>query len=155
MMNISADANVTYRYGTQKDRSHIEELIKAGDLDAQDLIVEDVLLAETGGQIVGINRVKYHADGAAEIASAYVIPQYRGHGINEKLTRLLMERAEKTLYIITNPRNAEYVAEMGFRPVSEGNTVPASIREKIEWCRVHYSVPDPGPSVLYFNPVEK
>ncbi|HZV11661.1 MAG TPA: GNAT family N-acetyltransferase [Candidatus Kapabacteria bacterium] len=155
-MNSPADVNlgsgITYRHGKERDMWRINELIAAGDLDAQNVIPENVLLAEDGGTIIGINRIKYHADGAAEIASAYVIPQYRGRGINEKLTRILMEQTGKTLYIITNPRNTDYVAKMGFFPVPAGYPVPVSIREKVEWCRVHYNVPDSGPGVFYYDP---
>ncbi|HET7153403.1 MAG TPA: GNAT family N-acetyltransferase [Candidatus Kapabacteria bacterium] len=154
-MNYSANNGIAYRYGTEKDIPRIKELIKAGDLDEQQLVAENVLVAEASGKIVGINRVKYHADGAAEIASAYVIPEYRGQGINEKLTRLLMEQADRTLYIITNPRNRDYVIKMGFRSMEKERSIPASIREKVEWCRVHYNVPDPGPSVLCYSPQGK
>jgi N-acetylglutamate synthase-like GNAT family acetyltransferase len=155
--NIQADARseVTYRYGTAADIPRIKELISAGDLDGQDLVTENVLLAEIGGKIVGINRVKYHADGAAEIASAYVVPEHRGRGINEQLTRLLMEKAENILYIITNPRNADYVKKMGFLPARSKNSLPGSILIKVEWCRAHYNVPDPGPAVLYYDPAGK
>ena len=152
---MNAKNTVTYRYGNEADLPRIKEMIAAGDLDARDVIPQNVLLAEAEGIIVGINRVKYHPDGAAEIASAYVIHEYRGRRINEKLTRLLMEAASTKLYIITNPQNADYVKKMGFLDVRPIDGIPLSIQEKAEWCRVHYNVPDPGPSVLFYHPSER
>lgn len=144
--------DIVYRRATVDELPRILILMQAGNLDTRELHTEDILVAVAGDGIVGVNRLKKYSDGANEIASAYVVPEYRELGINRRLTEILRDECEGPVFIITHPDNEEYVGRMGFVRKFYSDVLPDSIRSKVDWCRERYKTHEPG---IFCHPFPK
>lgn len=141
---MPTDLTIVYRRAIPEELPCIMELMTAGNLDTRDLQPANILCAVVDGTIVGVNRIKRYDDGAYEIASAYVTPEFRKQGINQRLTEILRDECDGPVYAITNPINTDYIGKMGFVRLPYDAVIPASIRAKVDWCAAKYTTHQPG-----------
>jgi GNAT superfamily N-acetyltransferase len=101
-----------------------------------------VLIAEVDGARAGLGRLVPAGPGVVELGGMYVLPAYRGGGVAASLiTALLAAAAGARVYCIPYAHLAPLYERAGFAPVEEGAAVPASVREKLAWCKQHYAQP--------------
>ena len=117
------------RPARQEDQETIVSFIKQAKINPRNLHWQNFLIAEENGQAVGIRQVKVYAGGTREVASGFVLPEYRRQGISAQLMKEILSREHGTLYLMCRDRRASYYEPFGFRqvPVSE---LPADFRKE-------------------------
>lgn len=82
------------------------------------------VVAEEGGQVIGVGQVKPHGDGSLELASIAVIAERRGQGVGSQIVRALLKQSPGRLYLMCRDGLESFYARFGFRRVSGGEMTP-------------------------------
>jgi N-acetylglutamate synthase-like GNAT family acetyltransferase len=115
---------ITIRSPGQSDQETIVSLIRQAKLNPRNLHWENFLVAEENGKVVGIRQVKVHAEGTREVASGFVLPEYRNQGISARLMRELLARESGSLYSMVDQKWLPYYEQFGFRQVDVSQLPP-------------------------------
>jgi N-acetylglutamate synthase-like GNAT family acetyltransferase len=117
------------------DQAIIVELVRRARLNPRNLDWQRFLVAEEGGAVVGIRQVKVHQAGTREIASGFVLPEYRRRGISTRLMSTLLQRETGALYLMCDRERSRYYEAFGFRRVPS-RELPADFRREYYIGRV-------------------
>jgi N-acetylglutamate synthase-like GNAT family acetyltransferase len=120
---------ITIRPARQEDQQTIVSFIQQAKLNPRNLHWQNFLVAEENGSVVGIRQVKVHAQGTREVASGFVLPEYRRRGISARLMYELLARETGPLYTTVNEKRAPYYEQFGFRPV-DVSQLPSDFRKE-------------------------
>ena len=126
---------LTIRPARQEDQETIVSFIRQAKLNPRNLKWQNFLVAEENGQIVGIRQVKVYKQGTREVASGFVLPEYRRQGISAQLMKALLARETGSLYTMVNEKRAPYYEEFGFRRV-DVNQIPSDFRKEYRVGRI-------------------
>jgi N-acetylglutamate synthase-like GNAT family acetyltransferase len=126
---------VTIRPARQEDQETIVSFINLAKLNPRNLHWQNFLVAEENGQMVGIRQIKVYSDGTREVASGFVLPEYRRQGISAQLMKALLARERGPLYTMVNERRSPYYEQFGFRRV-EVSQLPADFRKEYRIGRI-------------------
>jgi N-acetylglutamate synthase-like GNAT family acetyltransferase len=118
-----------------EDQEIIVSFIRQAKLNPRNLHWERFLVAEKDGQIIGIRQVKVHAQGTREIASGFVLPEYRRQGISARLLDELLAREAGTLYTMVSEKREAYYEPFGFRQV-DARQLPTDFRKEYRLGRI-------------------
>ena len=113
----------------------IVSFIDQAKLNPRNLKWQNFLVAEDSGKIVGIRQVKVYEQGTRDVASGFVLPEYRRQGISAQLMDALLARETGPLYTMVNEKRAPYYEQFGFRRVDVGQ-LPAEFRREYRIGRV-------------------
>jgi len=127
--------DIIIRPPTQEDRETIVSFINQAKLNPRNLHWQRFLVAEQGGKVVGIRQVKVYEGGTREVASGFVLPEYRRQGISAQLMNALLTRENGPLYTMINEERAPYHEQFGFRRV-DASQLPADFRREYYIGRV-------------------
>lgn len=105
----------TIRPATQADQATIRRLIKEANLNRMSLHWPNFVVAEEGGEIVGIGQVKTHGDGSRELASIAVIPARQSQGIGGAVIKALLAREHGVVHLTCRRQLQGYYERFGFR----------------------------------------
>jgi N-acetylglutamate synthase-like GNAT family acetyltransferase len=111
-------ADVVVRSATEADQPVIAALIRGARLNPRNLHWTRFLVAEDAGRIVGVRQVRVHSAGTREVASGFVIPEYRRRGISARLMREILARERGPLYLMADEKWVPYYEPFDFRQVS-------------------------------------
>lgn len=114
---------IIVRPARQEDQETIVSFIQQAKLNPRHLHWQNFLVAELDNQIVGMRQVKTHRQGTREVASGFVLPDYRRQGISAQLMNELLARERGPLYTMVNEKRAPYYAAFGFQR-EEVNRLP-------------------------------
>ena len=117
------------RPAREGDQQTIVSLIHQAKINPRNLHWQNFLVAEENGQVVGIRQMKIHAQGTREVASGFVLPEYRRQGISKQLMNELLARETGPLYTMVNEKRAPYYEQFGFHR-TEPNQLPADFRKE-------------------------
>jgi N-acetylglutamate synthase-like GNAT family acetyltransferase len=106
---------LTIRPATQADQATIRRLIKEANLNRMSLNWPNFVVAEDGGEIVGIGQVKTHGDGSRELASIAVIPARQSHGVGGAVIKTLLAREQGVVHLTCRRQLQGYYERFGFR----------------------------------------
>jgi N-acetylglutamate synthase-like GNAT family acetyltransferase len=123
------------RPARQEDQETIVSFIRQAKLNPRNLHWERFLVAEKDGQIIGIRQMKVHAEGTREVASGFVLPEYRRQGISARLMNELLARETGTLYTMVNEKRAPYYEKFGFHRV-DSRQLPSDFRKEYRIGRI-------------------
>jgi N-acetylglutamate synthase-like GNAT family acetyltransferase len=123
------------RPARQEDQETIVSFIRQAKINPRNLHWQNFLLAEENGQAVGIRQVKVHAWGTREVASGFVLPEYRRQGISALLMNEILSREQGTLYLMCRDRRAAYYEPFGFQQV-EVSQLPPDFRKEYRIGRI-------------------
>src|SRR5215208_3930595 len=126
---------VTIRPARQEDQATIVSLIRQAKLNPRNLHWEHFLVAEESGKVVGIRQVKVHRQGTREVASGFVLPEYRNQGISASLMKELLAREDGNLYSTVDQKWLPYYEQFGFRQV-DANQLPTDFRKEYRIGRI-------------------
>ncbi len=115
---------LTIRPARQEDQQTIVSFIRQAKINPRDLHWEHFLVAEENGQIIGIRQVKIHSQGTREIASGFVLPEYRRRGVSARLMEELFARERGPLYTMIDEKWAPYYEQFGFQRVTMNQLPP-------------------------------
>jgi amino-acid N-acetyltransferase len=105
----------TIRPAIAADQPTITRMVRRAGINPMALRWPHFLIAEEGGQIVGIGQVKRHRDGTRELASLAVVPDRQGEGIGSSLVKALISQHEGVLYLTCRSQLQGYYERFGFR----------------------------------------
>lgn len=108
---------LTIRPAQEDDQETILSYVRQARINPRNLHWQNFLVAEKDQKIVGIRQVKTHAQGTREVASGFVLPEYRRQGISARLMKELLARETGPLYTMVNEKWASYYEQFGFRRV--------------------------------------
>jgi N-acetylglutamate synthase-like GNAT family acetyltransferase len=117
------------RPAREGDQQTIVSLIHQAKINPRNLHWQNFLVAEENRQVVGIRQVKIHARGTREVASGFVLPEYRRQGISKQLMNELLARETGPLYTMVNEKRAPYYEQFGFHR-TEPSQLPADFRKE-------------------------
>jgi amino-acid N-acetyltransferase len=83
-------------------------------LDPTQLRWQQFLVAETGGEIVGVGQLRRYGN-VEELGSLVVSEAWRARGVGGALVRALIERRRGPLYLECEARRVPYYGKFGFR----------------------------------------
>jgi N-acetylglutamate synthase-like GNAT family acetyltransferase len=127
--------DIKIRPARQEDQETIVSFINQAKLNPRNLHWQRFLVAEQDGKIVGIRQVKVSEQGTREVASGFVLPEYRRQGISAQLMKVLLAREMGPLYTMVNERRAPYYEQFGFRRV-EVSQLPSDFRKEYRLGRI-------------------
>ena len=111
------------------------------DFIHSDFANEKIVIAEVSGERAGLGRLCKVTNEDAELGGMYVFEEFRGHGVADKIVRLLLEQSTsyKRIFCIPFSHLEGFYKRHGFRDI-EFNTieVPTKVTEKHNWCNQHY-----------------
>jgi len=117
------------------DQQTIVSLIHLAKLNPRNLQWENFLVAEDNGKIVGVRQVKVHAQGTREVASGFVLPEYRNQGISALLMNELLAREDGPLYSMIDQKWLRYYERFGFRKVAV-DQLPSDFHKEYQIGRI-------------------
>jgi amino-acid N-acetyltransferase len=126
---------LTIRPAREEDQEIIVSFIHQAKLNPRNLKWQNFLVAEENGQIVGIRQVKVYEQGTREVASGFVLPEYRRRGISGQLMKALLARETGPLYTMVNEKRAPYYEQFGFQRV-EISQLPSDFRKEYRIGRI-------------------
>ena len=115
---------VTIRSATQAEQETIRRLISEANLNRMSLKWPHFVVAEDGGEIVGIGQVKTHGDGSRELASIAVIPARQSQGIGSAIIKTLLAREEGVVHLTCRFQLQRYYERFGFRRLDPAEFPP-------------------------------
>ena len=121
--------NANIRPARQEDQETIVSYVQQARINPRNLHWQNFLVAEADNKIVGIRQIKTYKQGTREVASGFVLPEYRRQGISAQLMRELLARETGPLYTMVNEKRAQYYEQFGFRRV-EPNRLPSDFRQE-------------------------
>lgn len=121
--------NILIRPARQEDHETIVSFIRQAKLNPRNLNWRNFLVAEENGQIVGVRQIRVYEQGTREVASGFVLPEYRRQGISAQLMKALLARETGPLYTMVNEKRAPYYEQFGFRSVDVSQLPPDFRRE--------------------------
>ena len=126
---------ISIRPAVEADQETIISFIRQAKLNPRNLHWQNFLVAEKDGEIVGIRQVKVYSQGTREVASGFVLPQYRRQGISAQLMKALLARETGPLYTMVNEKRSAYYEQFGFRRV-EVSQLPSDFRKEYRIGRI-------------------
>lgn len=123
------------RPARQEDQETIVSFIHQAKLNPRNLHWEHFLVAEKDSQIIGIRQVKVYAQGTREIASGFVLPEYRRQGVSAHLMKEILARETGPLYTMVSEKRTSYYEQFGFRQVT-ANQLPPDFRKEYRIGRI-------------------
>ena len=127
--------DIAIRPARQEDQETIVSFIRQAKLNPRNLHWQHFLVAENDGEIVGIRQVKVYSQGTREVASGFVLPQYRRQGISARLMKALLAREAGPLYTMVNEKRSSYYEQFGFRRV-DVSQLPPDFRKEYRIGRI-------------------
>lgn len=125
---MKGNVDVGIRAAEAADSGAVEGIMGTYFLDIDDVPMEDFIVAEMDGKIVGVAAISERD--CCEVHSIAVHPSYRGMGIGSKMiTRLMGDVSHDRLYVRTT--SPVFFKKMGFveLPMSEKATLWRDCRE--------------------------
>ena len=126
---------ITIRPARQEDQQTIVSFVRQAKINPRNLHWEHFLVAEENGKVVGIRQVKVHPAGTREVASGFVLPQYRKRGISARLMNEILTREHGPLYSLIDQKWLPYYEQFGFRRVGV-KELPSDFRKEYRIGRI-------------------
>ncbi|MBU2524260.1 excinuclease ABC subunit UvrC [Patescibacteria group bacterium] len=121
---------ITIRKPTKKDLSLIKQELKTQKLDFEGLDESENMVAKKNKDIIGFLRLKKHIEGAVEMCSLWVDPEFRGKKIGHSLMQKIIEKTKaKKIYILCSKSLENYYSSFGFVPTQK---VPDFLEKKLK-----------------------
>ena len=126
---------ISIRHAVEADQPTIVSFVRQAKINPRNLHWQNFLVAEEENKIVGVRQVKVHAQGTCEVASGFVLPEYRRQGISALLMNELLARETGPLYTMVNEKRALYYEQFGFRRV-EASQLPSDFLKEYRIGRI-------------------
>lgn len=123
------------RLATAADEPWINERYASIHFHASDLSRDLVVIAESDGVAAGIGRLVPAGEHAYELGGMHVLAEFRGRGVARAIIGELLRIANgRDVYCIPFAELEPVYAAAGFVRIDTAGTLPAYVREKLDWC---------------------
>ena len=126
---------ISIRPAVEADQATIVSFIQQARINPRNLHWQNFLLAEEKGNIIGIRQVKVHKGGTREVASGFVLPEYRRRGVSAQLMNAVLARETGPLYTMVDEKWSPYYEQFGFRRV-DVSQLPSDFRKEYRIGRI-------------------
>lgn len=109
--------DVQLRRATEGDQAAIKQMVTEANLDRTALHWSHFIVAEEGGEIIGIGQVRPYPK-CRELGSLAVKKAYRARGVGGQLIRALLAEERGDVYLECLIHNEAYYAKFGFQRIS-------------------------------------
>jgi len=117
---------ITVRRAREEDEPVIRTMVRRARLNPANLKWERFVIAERDGRTVGVAQLRRHSDGAIELASLFVEPDARRHGIAAHMVDALLADERAPVITLIDRRFVEHFSQWGFAQVDPGQ-LPRSV----------------------------
>ena len=118
-------ATFSIRPATRTDQATIRRMIREAGINPMSLHWQHFLVAEQGGETIGIGQVKPHRDGSRELASMAVAPALQGQGVGSAIIRERLARhGQGVLHLTCLTGRQGYYERFGFRRLGRAEYPP-------------------------------
>ncbi len=125
MDTLQVQDGFTLRQATAQDAFRIRQIIYQVQNNPTALNWKRFTLAiDPAGRIIGCGQVKVHADGALELASLAVLPEWRGRGVARKIIEHLLGQNPGRIYLTCGSRLEPLYQKFGFRSLEIEEMTP-------------------------------
>jgi N-acetylglutamate synthase-like GNAT family acetyltransferase len=107
--------NFQLRSARQADAKTIRRIVRRAQISPLNLDWRRFLVAEIGGEVVGIGQVRDHSHGIRELASIAVEPDWRGRGIASLIIMELVGREVGDVYLLCQDTLESFYGRFGFQ----------------------------------------
>ena len=121
--------SINIRPARQEDQETIISYVRQAKINPRNLHWQNFLVAEEDHKIIGIRQVKTHTQATREVASGFVLPEYRRQGISARLMKELLARENGPLYTMVKEKRAPYYEQFGFWRVDVSQLPSDFLRE--------------------------
>ena len=135
-MRQEDEARMVIQAAHRNDVPAVRRLLETQHLpdDGIDELVETMVVAKKGGEVVGAAAVELYEDGAL-LRSVVVDPTVQGQGLGHRLSEAALGiakgRGKQTAFLLTTTAE-KFFPKLGFEPIVRVN-VPASVQGSIEF----------------------
>ena len=126
---------ITIRPARGEDQETIISFLRQAKLNPRNLHWQHFLVAEQDRKVVGIRQVKVYEDGTREVASGFVLPEYRHLGISAQLMKALLAHETGPLYTMVNKKRVPYYEQFGVRRM-DMSQLPSDFRKEYRIGRI-------------------
>jgi len=117
------------RPAKKEDHTFIRKIIRRARLNPLGVHWPTFVIAnKPNGDFLGCAQIKDHRDGSSELASLYVDPAFRGHGIAAAIIRHLQTQAQSDLWLTCRSGLVPLYQRSGFVEISDPSRMPAYFR---------------------------
>ncbi len=109
-------SDVQIRKAGEADQVIIRQMVKQAQLDPSALEWSHFLIAEDGGEIVGIGQIRPYPK-CRELGSLVVKEDYRKQGVGEMLVKALLASESGDVYLECLIHNERYYGKFGFERI--------------------------------------
>jgi N-acetylglutamate synthase-like GNAT family acetyltransferase len=117
---------MTIRPATADDQATIRAIVRQSGLPPFSIRWPHFLVAEQGGEIVGVGQIRWHGS-VPELGSLAVRSDHRGQGIGGQLIAALEARAGLPLYLYCRAELEPYYTRYGYQRIG-WDAVPGPLR---------------------------
>ncbi len=111
------------------DMPVIEQLAKGFDLDCEDMVWDQFMVAKRADKIIGFGRMRKYTE-CTEVATVGVISQEQKKGVGTLIVKELIRRGPAEIYVTCVI--PDFFNKLGFQMVKQ---YPAVLRKKVDFCK--------------------
>jgi len=117
---------------SERDMPVIEHLAKSFDLDCEDLLWKQFVVAKNNDAIIGFGRLRDYPD-CAEVATVGVIYEERNKGIGTAIVNKLIQIGPKEIFVTCVIPS--FFSRFGFETVKQ---YPSVLQKKVDFCKLYH-----------------
>ena len=115
----------------EKDLPVIVQLAKSFNLDCEDFLWKQFVVAKSNDTIIGFGRLRDYPD-CTEVATVGVIHEERNKGIGTSIVNKLIQTGPKEIFVTCVILN--FFSRLGFEAVKQ---YPAVLQKKVDFCKLY------------------
>ena len=123
--------NITIAPASEEDLPVIELLAKSFDLDCEEILAKQFLVAKKNNVIVGFGRLRTFAS-CTELATIGIVHEMRNHGIGSAIINELIRIGPSEIFVTCVI--PDYFKKFGAKPVKK---YPAVLQKKVDFCKLY------------------
>ena len=115
----------------ERDMPVIEHLAKSFDLDCEDLLWKQFVVAKNNNAIIGFGRLRKYSE-CTEMATVGVIPEYRNKSVGTAIIKKLIQYGPSEIFVACVIPN--FFSRLGFKMVKQ---YPSVLQKKVDFCKLY------------------
>jgi len=115
----------------ESDAIVVERLARSFDLDCEEFLIHQFVVAKVNDEIIGFGRLRKYPD-CTEVATVGVIPEERNKGIGTAIVNELIRIGPKELFVTCVIPS--FFSRLGFHAMEQ---YPSVLQKKVDFCKLY------------------